>query len=44
MEYTVEMASDDMMCVSSFKKIYSDIQVISRSLLRQPESLQCLCY
>jgi hypothetical protein len=43
-KYTVEMASDGMIYVSSFKKIGSGIQVILKLLSRQSERLQCWYY
>jgi hypothetical protein len=44
MKYTVEMASDGMIYVSSFMKTGSGIQVMLRLLPRQSGRLQCWHY
>jgi hypothetical protein len=41
MKDTVEMTLDGMICMPSFMKIGSNIQVILEILSRQPEGLQC---
>jgi hypothetical protein len=44
MKETVEMASGDMIYITNFMKIGSDIQGILRSLPQQFEGLQCWYY
>jgi hypothetical protein len=44
MKYTVDMASDGMICIPSFIRIGSGIQIIIRLLPRQSERQQCWYY